>query len=153
MLLDMAQVQNPVPVSGPNGVAANPNGGNGGSGAFVATSIYVGDLDSEVNDSQLFDLFNQIGQVLSVRVCRDLSTRRSLGYAYVNYSNPQDGLCPLFVSFSLIYFVVDDIPNRLLFVYACIPEFFVGNAKLTLIYEISVIFDFLDRRVKSFRSF
>ncbi|XP_057531756.1 polyadenylate-binding protein 2-like [Amaranthus tricolor] len=90
MLLDMAQVQNPVPVSGPNGVAANPNGGNGGSGAFVATSIYVGDLDSEVNDSQLFDLFNQIGQVLSVRVCRDLSTRRSLGYAYVNYSNPQD---------------------------------------------------------------
>jgi len=43
-----------------------------------------------VTDSQLYDLFNQLGQVVSVRVCRDLSTRRSLGYGYVNYANSQD---------------------------------------------------------------
>lgn len=49
------------------------------------------DVDFNVNDSQLYDLFNQVGQVVSVRVCRDLSTRRSLGYGYVNYSNPTDG--------------------------------------------------------------
>ncbi|GAV61303.1 RRM_1 domain-containing protein/PABP domain-containing protein [Cephalotus follicularis] len=66
------------PVTGPNG------------NQFVPTSLYVGDLDFNVTDSQLYDLFNQIGQVVSVRVCRDLSTRRSLGYGYVNYSNPQD---------------------------------------------------------------
>ncbi|KAK1413700.1 hypothetical protein QVD17_35477 [Tagetes erecta] len=29
-------------------------------------------------DSQLYDLFNQAGQAVSVRVCKDLSTRRSL---------------------------------------------------------------------------
>ncbi|QCD98980.1 polyadenylate-binding protein 2-like isoform X1 [Vigna unguiculata] len=85
----MAQIQAPQhqsPVSAPpNGVAPAPN-----SNQFVTTSLYVGDLDQNVNDSQLYDLFNQVGQVVSVRVCRDLTTRRSLGYGYVNYSSPQD---------------------------------------------------------------
>ncbi|GMH13823.1 hypothetical protein Nepgr_015664 [Nepenthes gracilis] len=84
----MAQVQiqsKGVPVSGSNGVASPPD-----SDSFVSTSLYVGDLELNVNDSQLYDLFNQIGQVVSVRVCRDLTSRRSLGYGYVNYSSAQD---------------------------------------------------------------
>ncbi|TQD84718.1 hypothetical protein C1H46_029741 [Malus baccata] len=87
----MAQIQvqhqQQPPASGPNVVAANAGGG---APQFVSTSLYVGDLDQNVTDSQLYDLFNQVGQVVSVRVCRDLSTRRSLGYGYVNYSGPQD---------------------------------------------------------------
>ena len=80
----MAQVE--VEVTAPNGVA---NAGNGAG--LVTTSLYVGDLERNVSETQLYDLFSQVGQVVSVRVCRDLSSRLSLGYGYVNFSSPQEG--------------------------------------------------------------
>ncbi|GMP38371.1 hypothetical protein CsSME_00009635 [Camellia sinensis var. sinensis] len=73
-------------------VQVQPQAVNAAGNQFVTTSLYVGDLEPNVTDSQLYDLFNQLGQVVSVRVCRDLTTRRSLGYGYVNYANPQDAL-------------------------------------------------------------
>ncbi|KAI3681293.1 hypothetical protein L6452_36083 [Arctium lappa] len=90
--IHMPPVQPPT-VFGPNGVAATTNASGigavttvvgdaaaaaamvaGGNQLFVKTSLYVGDLELNVIDSQLYGLFNQVGQVVSVRVCRDVST-------------------------------------------------------------------------------
>ncbi|KAK8916135.1 Polyadenylate-binding protein 2 [Platanthera zijinensis] len=94
----MAQVQ--VPSQAPRGASIGEQStgtavysgatADGNTNLFSSTSLYVGDLDQSISDAQLFDIFGQVGHVVSVRVCRDINTRRSLGYAYVNYSNPVD---------------------------------------------------------------
>ncbi|KAJ4816450.1 Polyadenylate-binding protein [Rhynchospora pubera] len=86
------QVIAPNNVAMTNAVAVAPaiNGPATGSVQFPTTSLYVGDMDTNVTDSQVYETFSSVGQVVSVRVCRDVTSKRSLGYAYVNYSNAND---------------------------------------------------------------
>lgn len=53
----------------------------------MAKKLYVGNLDFEVTDDELTQVFNQCGQVSDAKVIRDKETGRSKGFGFVEMPN------------------------------------------------------------------
>ncbi|XP_059190152.1 embryonic polyadenylate-binding protein-like isoform X1 [Centropristis striata] len=68
---------------------------NSSGPSYPLASLYVGDLHVDVTEAMLYQKFSPAGPIMSIRVCRDIITRRSLGYAYINFQQPADAECAL----------------------------------------------------------
>lgn len=68
--------------------AANPQG----NPATQGVSLYVGNLDPEVNEQRLYEHFVQYGHIINTKVMRDSYNGESRGFGFVTFANINDAL-------------------------------------------------------------
>jgi RNA recognition motif-containing protein len=107
----------------------NPAGGAAPARApaSLSASLYVGDLNKDVREEHLFEIFSVVGPIDSIRVLRDHISRVSLGYAYVTFSSAQDAKRALE---TLNYYMVKGRPLRIMWRDPSMRKSGVGNISI-----------------------
>jgi len=54
-------------------------------------NIYLGNLDFEVEENTLTELFNQFGSINSAKIITDKYTGRSKGFGFITMDNKNEG--------------------------------------------------------------
>ncbi len=54
-------------------------------------NIYVGNLNYNLEEAELQDLFGQFGEVVSVKIIKDRDTGRAKGFGFVEMADDQEG--------------------------------------------------------------
>jgi RNA recognition motif-containing protein len=55
-----------------------------------ATTLYIGDLDEQINEEYLYQKFCQFGQIFTLKIAKD-SNKKSKGFAFITYYQKADG--------------------------------------------------------------
>jgi len=68
------------------------NSSTGGTPKIIGSSvtIFVGDLDDDLTDSELRQAFDPFGEILNAKVCRDAATNKSKNYGFISFTNKPD---------------------------------------------------------------
>lgn len=53
-------------------------------------SIYISQVDYSTSEDELLDLFSNVGKIVKVTIGRNKFTGQALGYAYIEFENPDD---------------------------------------------------------------
>lgn len=53
-------------------------------------TVYVGDMDPQVNEALLWELFLQAGHVVNVHIPKDKLTQQHMGYGFVEFHSEED---------------------------------------------------------------
>lgn len=53
-------------------------------------TVYVGDMDAQVNEALLWELFLQAGHVVNVHIPKDKLTQQHMGYGFVEFHSEED---------------------------------------------------------------
>ena len=61
------------------------------SSAKNYSTLYIGDLEDQITEEMLYSIFIKFGPIFSLRIMKDMNSKKSRGFGFVSYYNVSDG--------------------------------------------------------------